>query len=36
MEFDLIDHQLVSRRRIRCGRSLPLEARAVAVFHADS
>jgi len=35
MEFDLIDHQLVVTTSDGMQRSLPLEARAVAVFHAD-
>ncbi len=35
MEFDLIDHQLVVTTSDKMQRSLPLEARAVAVFHAD-
>jgi hypothetical protein len=35
MEFDLIDHELVVTTSDKMQRSLPLEARAVAVFHAD-
>ena len=35
MEFDLVDHQLVVTTSDGLQRSVPLEARAVAVFHAE-